>query len=327
MSKTRIEWADRVWNPVTGCSKVSAGCANCYAEGVAKRFWGARKFGEVVCHDDRLEQPLSWRKPQRVFVNSMSDLFHEDVPAPFITSVFAAMARARHHTFMILTKRPGLAKEKLECWAQSGLTLREGCGSTLPNVWLGVTVENQQTADERIPILMQTPAAVRFVSCEPMLGPVDFTNIRDPHLLRHDVLRGNDIDKDDELRYTDGHPSLDWIICGGESGPGARPMHPGWVRALRDQCRDTNTPFFFKQWGEWAPGHSTGSECEHYRNCYRLASNSELVVMDSESHIRRHSFDSTDQHSGDVCAWRIGKKAAGNELDGQVWGQFPGVSP
>ena len=263
MAKTSIEWATDVWNPVTGCNKVSQGCKHCYAETIANRFWATqyppnedgspRKFTDVRLHPERLEDPLRWKKPRRVFVNSMSDLFHEDVPNDFIASVFGAMALSQQHTFMILTKRPKRATD----WFQDigGTTRRAWVLLSaarlinadrikfpdwpLPNVWLGVSVEDQATADERIPLLCQTPAAVRFVSYEPALGPVDFASINGA---LSSWFRNGDIDVVDEGR-------LHWIIMGGESGPGARPMHPDWARSVRDQCQAAGVPFFFKQWG------------------------------------------------------------------------------
>lgn len=261
MTKTSIEWCDEVWNPVTGCAKVSQGCKHCYAETIAERFWATqyppnpdgspRKFTDVRVHPERLEDPLKWRKPRRVFVNSMSDLFHEDVPEHFIASVFGAMALCQQHTFMILTKRPKRAAD----WFQDigGTTRRSWVLLSaarlinanrikfpdwpLPNVWLGVSVEDQKTADKRIPMLLQTPAAVRFVSYEPALGPVDFMGINGA---LNSWFKNGEIDVVRE-------GNLDWIIMGGESGPGARPMHPDWARSVRDQCQDAGVPFFFKQ--------------------------------------------------------------------------------
>jgi protein gp37 len=223
MTKTTIEWCDEVWNPVTGCQKVSAGCKNCYAERIASRFWGARKFTDVMIHPERLDAPKRWKKPHRVFVNSMSDLFHPTVPFDFIGDVYDEMICHPKHTFIVLTKRP---QRMLEFSNWYGLM------PEATNVWLGVSVENQQAADERIPLLLQTPAAVRFVSVEPMLGPVNL---------------GNFLCKDySEGRLTLGR-YLDWVIAGCESGPGARPFSMDWARDLRDQCVSANVPFFFKQ--------------------------------------------------------------------------------
>jgi protein gp37 len=180
--RSSIEWTDATWSPVTGCTKVSEGCRHCYAETMAKRFWGDRHFGDVQCHPDRLEQPLRWRKPRRVFVNSMSDLFHPAVPDDFIDRVFAVMALCPQHTFQVLTKRP----ERMRAWFDGGEHLRmTRCFRNfqhytkpvgpwpLPNVWLGVSVEDQATADERIPVLLDTPSALCFVSAEPLLGEID----------------------------------------------------------------------------------------------------------------------------------------------------------
>ena len=223
MSNTKIEWATKVWNPVTGCSKVSAGCKSCYAETYAKRFWGKRKFTDVQCHEDKLDQPFHWKKPQRIFVNSMSDLFHESIPFTFIDSVFEIMGFAKQHIFIILTKRPKRMKEFYN-WTH----IFNHFGM-MDNVWLGASVEDQKTADERIPLLLQTPAAVRFISAEPLLERIEFFGlqpfINDPKFNK-----------------------LDWVICGGESGKNARPVHPDWARSLRDQCKEANVPFFFKQW-------------------------------------------------------------------------------
>lgn len=287
---TNIEWTDATWNPVTGCTKVSAGCRNCYAETVADRFWGKqygtvdgerRRFTDVWTHPERLDEPLRWRKPRRVFVNSMSDLFHEAVPDEFIDRVFAVMAisnyvgrcRARDcqhepcesvdkplaHSFQVLTKRPDRMRVyvrtpgRIDAVAEAAGMLGNwyiGDGALdamswpLPNVWLGVSAENQETADERIPILLDTPAAVRFVSAEPLLGPINFRDLPMPKT--GPFARGAD-------RFDPLHPGwsthIDWIITGGESGPKARPCDVVWIRRIVDQCRDAGVPVFVKQLG------------------------------------------------------------------------------
>lgn len=293
MSKTKIDWvknADgsqgRTWNPISGCTKISAGCKNCYAARHAKRFWGYRKFEDVEFYEGRLTVPLKRKIPTTYFVNSMSDLFHESVSNDQIADIFAVMAIAKQHTFQILTKRPERMVKWFE-WAASLPSLSEftwrngapvigyigekAARSTrgavnlflhgvlpvwpLPNVWLGVSVEDQKTADERIPLLMQTPAAKRFLSCEPLLGSVDLDGYFG---LKHgnqweDCLCA-DIDPSDRpCLVCDGRRALgedsgiDWVIVGGESGPGARPMHPDWARTIRDQCVGAVVPFFFKQ--------------------------------------------------------------------------------
>lgn len=226
MQKSRIEWTEKVWNPVTGCTKISSGCKNCYAEGMAKRFWGKRKFTDVQCHPNRLQQPLAWKKPSRIFVNSMSDIFHEKVPFKFIEEVFEVMRQCKQHTFLVLTKRLRRGMLFLD------KTLRSDTFKywPFPNVWIGVTAENQKTADERIPLLLRIPAAVRFISIEPMLEPIN---------LQYSCFNGAD---------TFGRmEGIGWIVLGGESGPRARPMRLEWASSIRDQCRHAKIPFFMKQ--------------------------------------------------------------------------------
>jgi len=314
MAKTTIEWATDVWNPVTGCTKVSEGCRNCYAEQNAKRFWGNRPFTEVRCHEHKLEEPLHWRKPRKVFVNSMSDLFHPDVPFSFIDRVFAVMALTPHITYMVLTKRPKWmlgyfsTGDPEDFWADRWPTAMmrltgesEPTVFPLPNVWLGVTAENQQTADERIPLLLQTPAAVRFASVEPMLGAVNLTGIQRNlgRGLFGDCLKPYHIPACEKNRE---YPHLDWVICGGESGPNARPMHPDWARSLRDQCKAAGTPFMFKQWGEWAPGSNFLDTIPASVSC-----------------------DFEQELSDDEVVWKVGKKAAGRLLDGVEYNEYPEV--
>jgi len=228
MTKTHISWATHSWNPVTGCTPVSEGCANCYARAMAKRLQAAgneayRDGFAVTVHQDRLEEPLRWRKPRRVFVVSMGDLFHGDVPTQVIRHVWSVMISQARHTFMVLTKRPERMLEFIA--TQEGDVYRYW-----DHIWLGVTAENQAHADERIPILLETPAAHRFVSVEPMLSRVS---------LRRWFDRPN-------------HP--DWVICGGESGPRRREMHESWALDLRDQCLDYDVPFHFKQHSGPRPG-------------------------------------------------------------------------
>lgn len=304
---TKIEWVARpgttpeAWNPVTGCTKVSPGCANCYAERMARRLAGRYGYPEapdhfnVTLHPDRLEDPLHWRKPRTVFVCSMGDLFHEDVSDDLIYRVWLTMGRTQKHTYQVLTKRAQRARE----W----LTKHVGSDSAkvLPNVWLGVTAENQEQADKRVPHLLKTPAIVRFVSIEPMLGPVD-----DPWLPRYDYRPTYDYFRSflEALgETTDGKPvkivpGVDWVIVGGESGPGARPMHPDWVRNVRDQCADADVPFFFKQWGRWVE-------------------DDEGLNWEPGNEDRFHLFDDGTQ------MYPVGKKRAGHELDGREWMEWP----
>lgn len=241
--KTGIEWTDATWNPVTGCAKVSAGCKHCSAErdwarlsaNQKTRYYG-RAFADVQCHPDVLDLPMRWTKPRRIFVNSMSDLFHHDVPSDFIMAVFCTMAQATQHSFQILTKRPERMRDLLSLWARTLIFPAEPPTAILPNVWMGVSVEDQDTANERIPLLLQTPAAVRWISAEPLLGPV--------------LLDGSDFNVEALAGW---YSRVDWVVAGGESGPRARPMHTDWARSLRDQCAEAGVPFLFKQWGEWAP--------------------------------------------------------------------------
>ncbi|MQA87263.1 MAG: DUF5131 family protein [Streptosporangiales bacterium] len=260
-TRTGIEWTEATWNPVTGCTKVSPGCDHCYAERITERFSGKGTFATVALHPDRLTAPLRWRQPRRVFVNSMSDLFHADVPDEFIARVFAVMGLARRHTFQVLTKRHARTRSLLRSAhfeATVAETASDIIGRTppgrhpslsvhgwrataglegtvflppwpLPNVWLGMSVETQQWADRRIPALIDTPAAVRFLSCEPLLGPVDISWALD--------------DRTEPFR------PIDWVIVGGESGPGARPMDLDWARGIVGQCTAAGVPVFVKQLG------------------------------------------------------------------------------
>ncbi len=315
MSKTKIEWADVVWNPVTGCTKVSAGCKHCYAERMWPRLATGRPFTSVQCHDDRLHAPLHWKKPRRVFVNSMSDLFHEDVPDEFIDRVFAVMALCPQHTFTVLTKRPRRMFDYMngqdECLDDARIDLIRLTASyygytdfpgteikwPIQNVWLGVSCENQETADKRIPLLLKTPAALRFVSCEPLLGPI---NLED---------RYNGI-------------TLNWVIVGGESGPKARPMHPDWARSLRDQCQFESVPFFFKQWGEWAPACAQYPDTDAEQDENDNASCGGDICMSNDGYI----WEDGVQPSTTGRPWlinRVGKKKAGRLLDGVLHDEFP----
>jgi protein gp37 len=306
MGKTSIEWTDASWNPIVGCSEVSPGCANCYAARLAATrlreipaYKGLGKWevsqnmktsvltkksrwtGEVRFHPERIEEPLHWRKPRKIFVCDMGDLFHEGVTDEQIANVFWTMASCRQHTFQVLTKRAERMSQFLSSKENVRSALEERWDPSiwpLPNVWLGVSVENHHFADERIPLLLDTPAAVRWISCEPLLGPV---NIR--HFLR-------------TVSTAYGHlPPLDWVVCSGESGSNARPMHPNWARSLRDQCQAAGVPFFFKQWGEWAP----------------------LGQIDST-----RTFVGHNMGDGQMML-RYGKKLAGRLLDGREWNEFP----
>jgi protein gp37 len=299
---TKIEWVARPgttpesWNPVSGCSPKSEGCHNCYAERMARRLAGRCGYPEqphhfdVTLHPDRLDIPLRWRKPRTVFVCSMSDLFHKDISDKYIDRVFQVMAEAnRSHTFLLLTKRPERMRALWTDWIENGL------GGIVPrNVWGLVTVENQDEA-WRVIELLQTPFAIRGVSCEPLLEPIDLS----PHLPQecavHHAIHRNGRDC---LRPRDDQPvCLDWAICGGESGPGARPMHPDWVRLLKNQCQKAGVPFFFKGWGAWSP----------YPPSPDVQDRCQTTILPERNQ----------------WMWRVGKHRAGRLLGRRQWNEWP----
>lgn len=379
-ANSNIEWTDATWNPVSGCARVSAGCDHCYAVWMTRRLEGAARGavgkgrlraaglkyvgltveqkpaaiaqgigvdgwhfnGKVRCHADVLGVPLRWKKPRRIFVNSMSDLFHKDVPFEFIDQVFAVMALTPRHTYQILTKRPErmaeyLAEEHRDLIIDAAVwdikpefAAKRELGETivrdydvvklpLPNVWLGTSVEDQAALDLRWPWLAKCPAAVRFLSVEPMLGAIDFLRTPRPgHTI--DWLTG----EQETAREKVNAPRIDWVICGGESGPQARPMHPDWARWIRDQCQDAGVPFFFKQWGEFGPigGDTRGDR---------------VVLTDGASYTHGQVAEKqiAKEHLGGTGSWkaglnptimhRVGKAAAGRVLDGRTWDEFPEV--
>jgi protein gp37 len=326
MGKTSIEWTDASWNPIVGCTEVSPGCANCYAarlaatrlrntsqyqdlatlgthvrgqvdEGLTK---GARWRDNVRFLPERLEEPLHWRKPRRIFVCDMGDLFHEETNIEWIDKVWDVMLRTPHHTYQILTKRA----RNLNAYLSSRMT---GMECFLPNVWLGVSVENQHFADERIPLLLATPAAVRWISAEPLLGPVDISRFLEEDFTG-DLLNGP----------CQKHAALDWVVCGGESGPQARPMHPDWARSLLHQCQAAKTglpgprqgepgrsvPFFFKQWGEWI----------HVTQIEAAMTKKEIDALSRNTRCRAN---------GPEIFFKVGKHRSGRLLGGRTWDEFP----
>ncbi|SLN77274.1 DUF5131 family protein [Oceanibacterium hippocampi] len=363
---SKIEWTDATWNPIRGCSRVSQGCVNCYAERVAARFSKpgqayagvidrhGRWNGRIRLVEHKLDEPLRWKKPRRIFVNSMSDLFHEAVPVEVVDHVFAVMRLAAQHRFQILTKRPARMRAYLADRSTARATSRgeifaklapghlmEGCSWPLRNVWLGVSIEDQATADARIPDLLATPAAVRFVSYEPAIGPVDLSRaiaidwqcttcrsyFSGPHRptcpgcgavggwCGSHAFNGRGY-PDGPIAPSQRGAGIDWIICGGESGPGARPMHPDWARSVRDQCRAAGVPFFFKQWGEWAPtGQSTAAD--------EKAAEGDFFLLHSDGGIDVPDDRWPDDESGEIAITRIGKKAGGALLDGVAHREFP----
>lgn len=305
---TKIEWTDATWNPITGCDIESPGCTHCYAmtlagtrlrnhpsrAGLTKRAAnGAYVWnGEVRFNKEWIDQPVRWQRPRMVFVVAHGDLFHKAVPDEWIDDVFAIMALANWHTYQILTKRSarmaeymaelyaGRMYEIAEKWREAGFnaqsTIMKSFADGLPHCWLGVSAEDQKHFDKRVKHLMEIPASVRWVSAEPLLGPI----------LAGDALK-----------------SLSWIVCGGESGTRARPMHSDWVRSLRDECVTSVVPFLFKQWGTFIPADQPESRNFVYDN-------------DRCEHV-------WDESSSTGYSIRVGKKAAGRLLDGRTWDQFP----
>jgi protein gp37 len=385
MDNTKIEWTNSTWNPVRGCSIVSKGCTNCYAMKQAHRSSGPGRAyagltvmsnagpvwnGKIKLVPQLLDQPLRWKKPRLIFVNSMSDLFHEDIPDAFIDQVFAVMALCPQHKFQILTKRPERMKawfeerwqgtpaqriefeglppldipaggetgragqveeaceeflqafglvdtDKKHLWTEEGSCKAMQWEWPLPNVWLGVSVEDQKSADARIPLLLETPAAVRWISAEPLLDKVEISPFHFPRWDCDECGRdGRWADKACECdpRQRREYPGLDWVVVGGESGHRARPMHPDWARSLRDQCNAAGVPFFFKQFGEWAidgarpagPSAIPGNMCR-------------VITLGMPDYYAAVSMDGSTMTKL-VC---VGKKAAGRLLDGRTWDEYP----
>lgn len=318
---TGIEWCDSTWNPIRGCSRVSEGCRNCYAETVAARFSGpgrayhglatfktigegtpaerveAHWTGEVRLIEKHLGDPLAWKKPARIFVNSMSDLFHPGVRDEWLAAIFDVMARAPQHTYIVLTKRPERMREALAPAADPAVSSafeRAYAQPFLPpNWWFGVSVEDQKTADHRVPILLKTCAETRFISYEPALGPVDFAK----------AAGGEEM-----------FSWIDWLIVGGESGPHERPMHPEWARSARDLCLATGVSFFFKQWGEWLPVATP-------RLKVRI---DDTLLLHRDGSTRSATWTDVMASSGDVWGvQKVGKHNAGSHLDGVELKEFP----
>ena len=351
MSKSDISWCTDSWSPVRGCTPASEGCTNCWA---VRTVWRLsynpimnnrcvglveandsgeaedsrpRWTGQVRTYPDALAKPLRWRKSRKVFVVPQGDLFHEAVPDHFIAAVFGIMAACPQHIFQVLTKRArrmrewfawastihlGHAPESgptpvFQGWALEQMSGTRPIGSSqpwpLPNVWLGITAENQARAYERIPDLLACPAAVRWVSIEPMLGPVD---------LRRWTLNAGRCSG--PLEY-DVSPTgaLDWIVVGGESGSKARPMHPDWARSIRDQCSAAGVAFFFKQWGEWSHNY-----IDHNAQC--------AFVTPDGKHGPQYCGYGRDNH-GALSVWKVGRRRAGDRLDGDQIQQWPEPRP
>lgn len=350
---TKIEWTDATWNPITGCSVVSPGCTNCYAmklagtrlkhhptragltsDSKAGPVWN----GQVRFNEGMLLDPLRWKRSRMIFVCAHGDLFAENVPDEWIDQVFAVMAAASQHTFQVLTKRPERMRDYLRAlpdrWQQVGKwaarhfgkndpdavfdQASEGVRQPLPNVWFGISVEDQKRADERIPVLLETPAAIRWISAEPLLAMID---------IRRHIELGH---LDSELGLS--NPGIDWVVAGGESGPGARPMHPDWARQLRDQCAAAEVPFLFKQWGEYLPCpwklerlHNETDEAYKARSeaeCSRLAVSKHGFVHEM-SHAPWSCERVLPQPETHQAIRKVGKRVAGRLLDGVEHNAFP----
>lgn len=324
---SKIEWTEATWPVTVGCDHITPGCDHCYAAtltsgrlahqpvyaGLAEN---GRFNGTVRCLPERLDWPLRWRKPRKIFVCSMSDLFHEAVPDLFIEQVFDVMEQAPRHTFQVLTKRHARmrsfvqAREKRnqeyaakfdDCPTEAmrnspaAQWARQRAVTPPANIWLGVSAEDQHWAEIRVHALLSTPAAVRWVSAEPLLGPIDLRNLRARNGALIDALCGDVKSPAGEI-YAACPGSVTWVVAGGESGARARPMHPDWARSLRDQCQAARIPYLFKQWGShrWI----AGSKWDEATQCWV-------------------------DHG--IVPQRVSKKLAGRELDGRTWDEYPGV--
>lgn len=366
-----IEWTDATWNPIVGCSVTSPGCTNCYAMSMARRieamqpgshYAGTTKVvngrpvwtGKVALAPDHiLTQPARWHRPRKIFVNSMGDLFHEDVPDDWIDRVFAVMALCPRHTFQVLTKRSARMRQYIEsrtipdehgqpaeairvqlsAWVKTPswstryptdvaiTTRRPSCVAIpwpLPNVWLGVSAEDQRRADERVPDLLSTPAAIRFVSAEPLLGPLDLRRFMWPvlgwwrgphHSYAEAKAAGAECGLKRQALVGAWCTFLDLVIAGGENGP--RPMHPDWARSLRDQCAAAGVPFFFKQWGSFEPAVDRERDDPDWRLDYTRrfgdSGNTRWINLEGGRGFHGEHFH---------VMRRVGKRAAGRLLDG-----------
>jgi len=331
---SKIEWTTHTFNPVIGCQKVSPGCQFCYAEEMMDKRYGKAKWGpqgtRVVTSEANWKQPLKWNRDAekageraRVFCASLSDVF-EDRPEwnEPRARLFDLIRQTPALDWLLLTKRPAsilshlqYAFTHVEMSYEATLMVAQWLKGNPPaNVWLGTSVENQDAADERIPHLLQVPAAVRFLSCEPLLGPVDLRNVAKTQFCETDCLKG--------FRYTPYQQvkteKIHWVICGGESGPNARAMHPDWARSLRDQCNAAGVAFHFKQWGEWLP------ERRHPENI-SLPERAGMIALNPDGSEHKGSWNRVHCVEGTVATKRVGKKAAGRLLDGREWNELPEV--
>ena len=354
MADTKIQWADKVWNPVVGCTKCSPGCLNCYAERMAARlsYMGQEKYSYVVkarhidekrpwsnkifCDETVLDQPLHWRKSKRIFVCSMSDLFHPKVPFGFIDKVFNVIYHCSEHTFLVLTKR-------VERMAEVANLLIKAHGEQyFRHVHWGTSISTQTEAENNIPFLLQIKgAAVRWLSIEPMLGEIGLDRSlcickhwksedgrNEPPWHPEDITK---IQYKKQALCSVNYQTIDWVVVGGESGPGARPMHPDWVRNICDQCVAANVPFYFKQWGRWKPGRSEWSPGKPITKARWIEpdgsySKWDLTQAGTPYHITRKGLITPLGKSPEcdsIFMTPVGKKKADCKLDGKEWKQLP----
>lgn len=366
-----IEWTDATWNIITGCSVISPGCTNCYAmrlSGTRLKHHPSRAGltadtkagpvwnGEVRFNREWLRQPLEWKQPRKIFVCAHGDLFHESVPDEWLDEIFAVVALAQHHIIQILTKRAPRMRAYLsdpDLGLRIGAKLMEAArgnaaaealvigivhqltfGQGLPHVWLGISAEDQARADERVPELLLTPAAVRWVSAEPLLGPIDLEHIQAPRFTPEDAeldWRFSALSTGDVYEFRDSlgfwesgdgpwrNARLDWVVAGGESGPDARPMHPDWARSLRDQCVAAGVPFHFKQNGAWTVEYDRDRDDPDWRKPPR---------DDQHPNARYLNLAGGFGFHGERVLYvrRVGKKVAGRLLDGRTWDELPKVA-
>ncbi|MBJ7446818.1 MAG: phage Gp37/Gp68 family protein [Brevundimonas sp.] len=367
---THIEWTDATWNVVTGCAVVSPGCTNCYAmklAGTRLRDHPSRAGltvaskagpvwnGQVRFNADWLQQPLRWKKPRRIFVAAHGDLFHEGVTDVQLDQIFAVMALCPQHTFQVLTKRPERMKiyigKALGRIADTIIRMRRERGDRdmvvgplphlepgatwwpLPNVWLGVSVEDQTRADERIPLLLETPAAVRWLSVEPLLAPVSLRWAKWHDYAGQIADRRTERSRSLAEQY-DGVRGLHWVVAGGESGPSARPMHPDWARQLRDQCAEAGIPFLFKQWGTWkefrhdqdGPSvHDVDARGEAAKRLLDSVPADQRAFLSADGRTFRHVTELPDDVPCRLMQ-RLGKETNGRLLDGVLHDAYPSAS-
>lgn len=309
---SKIEWTDHTFNPWVGCTKVSPGCAHCYAERDMDQRRGFARWGKgqprVRTSPGNWRTPLRWDRiagakgtRERVFCASLADVFDDEAPVSWRDDLWSLIAACRNLDWLLLTKRPQNIRDFLPAsW---------GDGSGWSNVWLGTTVEDQQRADERIPHLQEIPARVRFLSCEPLLGPVDLA----PYLVDSDVEGGF---PDQPGFQGKAYGAINWVIAGGESGPHARPMSPTWARSLRDQCQAAGVPFLFKQWGEWLPLYRASP-------CLRWSTDGHGECIGARVDGVDYGPDRIEIDGEGMAYVRVGKRAAGRHLGGVTWDEMP----